>query len=219
MKNWCGHTQDVVPWQEPDGLWTLIPLVGTAASMSGLTIGTPPEVTRAWMASPDTIRDVAGDADLQAIAVRIQEELAEMESRGDPAACRLCGGSELTEEDAPSQASGNRGRVISGKIDLVATRVFGTIIWTGEEISGGSVVKTLCKRCNNDTGRRYNQTYIKFETACRPLARPEAAGTLCSVRVAQRPLVAKQVLTCSTPLGLASDRHDRRPARDPKVPI
>ena len=196
LQTWCGHRHDVVPWQGSDGLWTLVPLVGTLSSMSPLTIGTaPPAGLQAWLGNSDTIRQVSADPALQAEMVRLQGELAQMESLGDPATCHLCGEPAVTEEHAPSQASGNTGRLLGGRIDPVATRVFRTLVWTTEEIIGGSVVKTLCKPCNNDTGRRYNQAYTAFEAACRPLARPEAAGTRSQVQVVQRPLVAKQVLT------------------------
>ena len=45
LKTWCGHIQEVMPWQGPDGLWSLIPLVGTVSSMSELIIGAPPAIT------------------------------------------------------------------------------------------------------------------------------------------------------------------------------
>ncbi len=196
LPSWCGHLQVVEPWQEPDGYWTLIPLVGTAASMSELTIGTPEEEElTAWTAAPETARLVAADPGLLAEKERLEVDLNALEALGDPATCRVCAGPELTKEHAPSQASGNTGRIFGAKIDPVATRAFGMVIWGMKEITGGSAVETLCGPCNNGTGRRYNPAYLAFEAACRPQARPETAGTLCSVTVAQRPLVAKQVLT------------------------
>ncbi len=195
-KNWCGHDQVVVPVQGPDGLWALIPLVGTASSMTGLTIGTPaPDGWKGWAAHHDTVRDFGDDPALKAEMERLQAELAEIEALGDPATCRICGGPDVTIEHAPSQASGNRGPLIGQKIDPVATRALGHVVWMKGEVIGGSVVETLCVRCNNNTGRRFNPAYLAFEKVCRPLARPEAARALCSVRVARRPLVAKQVLT------------------------
>jgi len=186
-----------MPWQEPDGLWTLIPLVGTAASMSGLTIGTPEEEELSAWTSPDseTALQVTADPGLRAEGERLGAELQALEALGDPTTCRVCAGTGLTREHAPSQASGNIGRMYGAHIDPVATCAFGRAIWTRDEITGGSSVETLCGPCNNGTGRRYNAAYMAFEKVCRPQAGPETAGTLCSVTVAQRPLVAKQVLT------------------------
>ena len=196
LRNWCGHSQVVEPWQEADGYWTLIPLVGTAPSMSGLTIGTPEEEElSAWMGDPKTARLVTQDPGLWAEKERLETDLKALEALGDPTTCRVCSGPGMTKEHAPSQASGNTGQMFSAHIDPVATRTFGVVIWTMDEINGGSVVETLCEACNKGTGRRYNAAYMAFEKACRPLARPETAGTLCSVTVARRPLVAKQVLT------------------------
>ena len=28
--NWCGHGQELIPWPEADGYWTLVPLIGEA---------------------------------------------------------------------------------------------------------------------------------------------------------------------------------------------
>jgi hypothetical protein len=27
LVNWCGHSQQVIPWPEKDGYWTLVPIV------------------------------------------------------------------------------------------------------------------------------------------------------------------------------------------------
>jgi hypothetical protein len=29
--NWCGHSQDFIPWPEADGYWVLVPVVSEAA--------------------------------------------------------------------------------------------------------------------------------------------------------------------------------------------
>ena len=26
--NWCGHSQQVIPWPEKDGYWKLVPILG-----------------------------------------------------------------------------------------------------------------------------------------------------------------------------------------------
>jgi len=30
--NWCGHSQQVIPWPEKDGYWTLVPIVGETSA-------------------------------------------------------------------------------------------------------------------------------------------------------------------------------------------
>jgi len=35
--NYCGHGQQFFPWPEPDGLWVLVPIIGEAAYMAGLS--------------------------------------------------------------------------------------------------------------------------------------------------------------------------------------
>jgi hypothetical protein len=29
--NWCGHSQQFIPWPEKDGLWVLVPIVDAVA--------------------------------------------------------------------------------------------------------------------------------------------------------------------------------------------
>jgi hypothetical protein len=91
LRTWCGHRQEVVPWQGSDGLWTLVPLVGTVSSMSPLVIGTAPAKLQAWLGNTDTILQVKADQALQAEMAWLQSELAQTESLGDPASCHLCG--------------------------------------------------------------------------------------------------------------------------------
>jgi len=133
--------------------------------------------------------------ELEAEGERLREELAAIEAAGDEAACRLCGGpAALTAEHAPSRAAGNEGTLVGGRIDDEATMSSGEVTWT-TDVSEGATFRTLCTRCNSNTGQMYNPSYVTFVQACRPAAMPANAGHLCQVRVGRRPLVAKQALT------------------------
>ncbi len=132
--------------------------------------------------------------ELEAEGARLREELAAIEAGGDEAACRLCGKpGALTVEHAPSRAAGNEGALVGGRIDDEATMSSGEVRWA-TDISEGATFRTLCE-CNSKTGQMYNPSYVTFVQACRPLAIPSNAGRLCQLRVARRPLVAKQALT------------------------
>ncbi len=150
----------------------------------------------AWVGRPEELPKIARDAGLQQIMADLKAGLDELCSLGDEVACRLCGKqAALTEEHAPSKAAGNAGPMIGARIDDVATRDAGTLVWArDEDSSDGATFKTLCASCNNETGRRYNPSYVALVRACESLALPDAAGSLATVGVINRPLVAKQAL-------------------------
>jgi hypothetical protein len=133
--------------------------------------------------------------ELEAEGERLRADLAAIEAAGDEDACRLCGNpGPLTVEHAPSRAAGNDVTLVGGRIDDEATMSSGEVRWA-TDVSGGATFPTLCTPCNNNTGQMYNPSYVTFVLACRPLAIASNAGCLCQLRVARRPLVAKQALT------------------------
>jgi len=100
----------------------------------------------------------------------------------------------MTLEHAPSRAAGNQGALVGGRIDDEATTASGEVSWA-TDVSDGATFRTLCATCNNNTGRWYNPSYVALVQTCRPVANPSNARGLCRLRVARRPLVAKQALT------------------------
>lgn len=152
---------------------------------------------RMWVTGPENY-DPDRLRAIEAEGARVQAEVDAIERSADESACRICGTrDELTDEHAPSRRAGNIGRLVRGMIDYAASVVAGEVAWRAEELHGGAKAASLCRRCNNATGRWYNPAYIRLAEACRPAAVPENAGRICEVTVpvVHQQRVAKQALT------------------------
>jgi hypothetical protein len=165
---------------------THLPMLDSAGTLGGMDFWASNARTREHFRQPAP--------ELEAEGARLRGELAAIEAAGDEATCLLCGSpGPLTVEHAPSRAAGNEGALVGGRIDDEATRSSGEVRWA-IDVSDGATFRTLCT-CNSKTGQMYNPSYVTFVQACRPLAITSNAGRLCQLRVARRPLVAKQALT------------------------
>jgi hypothetical protein len=152
---------------------------------------------RMWVTGPEN-RDPERLRALEAEGARVQAEVEAIGRAGDDSTCRICASrDELTDEHAPSRRAGNVGRLIRGVIDYAASIAAGEVAWRAEELHGGAKANSLCRRCNNSTGRWYNPAYIRLVNASKAVAIPQNAGNAREVRVPvlhpQR--VAKQALT------------------------
>jgi hypothetical protein len=152
---------------------------------------------RMWVTGPEN-RDPERLRALEVEGARVQAEVHAIERAGDDSTCRICASrDELTDEHAPSRRAGNVGRLVRGMIDYAASLAAGEVAWQAEEMHGGAKATSLCRRCNNSTGRWYNPAYIRLVNASKAVAIPQNVGTACQVRV---PLLhpqraAKQALT------------------------
>lgn len=144
-----------------------------------------------WVTAPGEENGVAKSE----VARRLQEELAHIESLEDEAACRLCGKRTLlTKEHAPAKKAGNPARALLVMVDYVRSLARGRLSFKADPVQGATF-KTLCTRCNNNTGSWYNPAYLQFVQHCHPLARQENAGKSCNIDIAIHPQrVLKQAL-------------------------
>jgi hypothetical protein len=101
----------------------------------------------------------------------------------------------------PRGLQGTQGMLLGARIDEAESHRYARLGagWGCPRWSDGP---DLCAVCNNDTGRKYNPSYVAFVKGCESLARPEAAGMMATVGVVNRPLVAKQALVSLIAAGL-----------------
>jgi hypothetical protein len=153
------------------------------------------EMVDMWAVGPES-RDPARLERIRQEAERVQAEVAILQA-GDESTCRVCGSADgLTDEHTPSRKAGNLPRLIEVTVDVEASEATDEIAWQTQLRQGGARAATLCKTCNNSTGRRYNPAYIRLVQQCGEWAVQENAGRTCNIALDLHPQRAvKQGLT------------------------
>lgn len=145
-----------------------------------------------WTTGDLTPPDDATQAEMR----QLHDEIVAIRALGDEDACRICGSRDLSEEHTPSRRAGNIHRVYRGGLDDTETLARGELRFDLELLQGGVTVETICTKCNNDSGRRYNPAYVRLVNVSGPFATFENIGKTCEVAVTAHPQrIAKQALT------------------------
>lgn len=137
----------------------------------------------------------------------IERIIGEIEHNSFPSRCCLCGVmGKLSNEHTPSKKAANTFDGVSLQIDDSASRHYGKLKWLSKNFQGGVVHRTLCEKCNNMTGGKYNPEYIRFARTCLRLSKiyPNAKslkldGYYRLSRIAKQALTTI-VATCSSGL-------------------